>query len=270
VKKLALASLVAAVVAGSLAEAAASAVFFVFHPLTAQPGERVEVRTPWTSARYRPQRPFQRFHLYLVRNHLADRVRSPRDPRLVPIGSARLDARFRGRLRFVVPSVDPGVYTAAFWCPRCPGTRFQSFTVGSQVVPRYRQRMTLRVYVPVPRATDEAGVVSGLRRQRLPMEFAGEGNLPIMGAPSRSYRNGGDVVTVWQLASAAAATAVSFSPDGSTLSWAEPGGIGRILHIDFAGQPHWFRRGRVIVLYVGRDPFLLGALRLVLGGQVHH
>jgi hypothetical protein len=38
--------------------------------------------------------------------------------------------------------------------------------------------------------------------------------------------------------------------------------------VDWVAPPHFFLKGRVLVLYVGSDPAVLAALRAVLGAQV--
>jgi hypothetical protein len=169
-KRLGLTALAVALAAGGLAQSASGALFFVFKPTTASPGERVAVRTPWTPAgfSYRraksPLRPA--VSLYLVRNAIASQVLSRRDPRLVPFGRIRLDRRSRGAKRFVVPDVASGVYTLAYWCSYCRPKQFASFRVDEKnVVPRYRDRMTLTVRAPVT-ATNWARARALRRRPR--------------------------------------------------------------------------------------------------------
>jgi hypothetical protein len=99
--------------------------------------------------------------LYLVENAIAERIASPRDPRLVPIGVIAIDRNSQGSLTFVVPEIDGGTYTVAHlrlypcdfrppgWPTRAGGTicgpAFSSLSVDDQVAPRYRSLMTLRV-----------------------------------------------------------------------------------------------------------------------------
>ena len=56
----------------------------------------------------------------------------------------------------------------------------------------------------------------------------------------------------------AQADADQFQPDGQL----------RGAPVDWAGPPHVFRRERVLVIYVGDDPALLGRLTALLGPQI--
>jgi hypothetical protein len=146
--------------------AARTASFFLVHPNTASPGERVTVRTPGTPVGFRPGSEARgvgraRIQLYLVENAIAERITSPRDPRLNPIGVIEIDRNSHGSLTFVVPEIDGGTYTVAHlrlypcdfrppgWPTRAGGTicgpAFSSLSVDEQVVPRFRSVMTLRV-----------------------------------------------------------------------------------------------------------------------------
>jgi hypothetical protein len=145
---------------------ARTATFFLLHPNTASPGERVTVRTPGTPMGFRPgseARGVGRAHiqLYLVKNAIAEGIASPRDQRLIPIGVIEIDRNSHGSLTFVVPEIDGGTYTVAHlrlypcdfrppgWPTRAGGTicgpAFSSLSVDDQIVPRYRSLMTLRV-----------------------------------------------------------------------------------------------------------------------------
>ena len=132
---------------------AAGALFFVFKPTSAVPGERVELRTPWTPAGFSPRRtakPLGRpVTLYLVRNEVASLVRTHSDPRVSRIGSVRLDRKSRGVTRFTVPRLEPGPYAIAYSCPDCAaysfGRTFFSGAVGPDTSPRYRDRLLLTI-----------------------------------------------------------------------------------------------------------------------------
>jgi hypothetical protein len=132
---------------------ARSALFFLFNPASAEPGDRVTVRTAGTPQSFEPSRrirPFQRpYRLYLVPNELAGAVRSRFDPRVHFIGSLRPDKNGRGTLAFTVPPLEPGSYATAVWCPGCArssrGRTFSVLGVGSGTAARYRPLMLLRV-----------------------------------------------------------------------------------------------------------------------------
>jgi hypothetical protein len=146
--------------------AARTASFFLLHPNTASPGERVTARTPGTPVGFHSGGEARgagrvRTQLYLVENPIAERIASPRDPRLNPIGVIEIDRNSHGSLTFVVPEIDGGTYTVAHlrlypcdfrppgWPTRAGGTicgpAFLSLSVDDQVVSRYRPLMTLRV-----------------------------------------------------------------------------------------------------------------------------
>jgi hypothetical protein len=147
------------------AEEARSALFFLFEPTTAKPGDRVTVRTAPTPVTFEtrqrvgPLGPPSR--LYLLRNDARVKVRSRFDPRLHFIGSIAPDARGRGTLTFTVPPIDSGSYAAAVWCPTCArhsrGRTFSVLGVGAGTVPRFRSRMLLRVITP-PSTADSCPV----------------------------------------------------------------------------------------------------------------
>jgi hypothetical protein len=144
-----------AVLAAVSAGGAFAALFFLFNPTTARPGDRVAVRTPGTPANFSVERrgvkPFQRpIRLYLISNAVAADVSSPRDARLRSIGSIVLDKRGHGMLRFTVPELSPDDYAVAGVCLQCArysaGRTFFVLHVDEQnVVARWRPLMLLRV-----------------------------------------------------------------------------------------------------------------------------
>jgi hypothetical protein len=147
--------LVAALAAGTIAGRAESALFFVFSPTAAKPGEDVAVltpQTPWSfDLRRDGARPLQHpIPLYLVPNAIADDVTSPDDPRLRAIGSIILDRTGRGVLRFVVPTLPSDRYAVAGICVQCApysrGSTFFVLPVGPRTIAReWRPVMLLRV-----------------------------------------------------------------------------------------------------------------------------
>jgi hypothetical protein len=148
-------TLATGIAALALAGGAAAALFFLFHPTTAKPGDRVSVRTPDTplnfNARKRGVKPLQRpIRLYLVSNAIAGDVSSPSDSRLHYIGSIVLDRRGRGILHFTVPELAPDAYAVAGVCQQCArysfGRTFFVLHVTEQdVSPQWRPLMLLRV-----------------------------------------------------------------------------------------------------------------------------
>lgn len=151
--RLALLVSLAALVAAAAPESGRAALFFLFEPTSAVPGETVTVRLGGTPASFAPAqavRPFQRpIRLYLVPNETAKRVRTRFDPRLHFIGSLVPDARSRGKLTFTVPPLDRNAYAVAAWCPSCApfsvGRTFFTLPVVSGTAPRFRPLMLLNV-----------------------------------------------------------------------------------------------------------------------------
>jgi hypothetical protein len=87
--------------------------------------------------------------LYLVRNAVAAKVKTPGDRRLRYIGQIVLDKGARGIRTFTVPPLSAGSYAVANVCPSCGrysfGRTFFVAHVGADVVPRYRPLMLLRI-----------------------------------------------------------------------------------------------------------------------------
>lgn len=111
---------VAAVVVTPLAQ---GALWFLFDPTSAHPGQAVTVRLGGTPAGFRPAdraKPHQRpMRIYLVPNGVANDVRGRFDRRLHFVGSLVPDRNARGVLTFRAPPLDTGTYAAAVWCPAC-------------------------------------------------------------------------------------------------------------------------------------------------------
>ncbi len=153
--RLAAVALVAALAAATATEHARSALFFVFSPTAAKPGESIAIRTPQTpwsfDVRAEGARPLQRpIPLYLVSNSIAKDVSSPDDPRLHYIGSILLDRNGLGVLRFTVPALRSGRYAVAGVCIQCaPYSRGSTFFVlpvdERNVARKWRPVMLLRV-----------------------------------------------------------------------------------------------------------------------------
>ena len=143
---------------------ASGALFFLFKPTSATPGDLVDVRLAGTPASFtasRRVRPFQRpIRLYLVPNRIADDTHTRFDSRLSFVGQLVPDKNGRGIVTFRVPPLDTDDYALAAWCPGCAGhslgRTFFTLPVGDEVPSRYRDRMLLRV--TMPSATDSCPV----------------------------------------------------------------------------------------------------------------
>jgi hypothetical protein len=146
--------LAAEVIAAVVAPSALAALFFLFKPTTAKPGDAATVRLGGTPANFtsrQRKQPFGRaIRLYLVPSEVARTVKSRFDARLHFIGSIVPDRNARGILSFTVPPLDTADYGLAAWCPGCAQfSRGRTFFV--QTVPRvrrYRDLMGLRIELP--------------------------------------------------------------------------------------------------------------------------
>lgn len=78
----------------------------------------------------------------------------------------------------------------------------------------------------------------------------------------------GDSIFVYEFAdeATAKAEAAAVSPSGYTLTRSE-GASTLLTHWEWIGTPHFYRKGRVIVIYVGDNLPLIQALETVLGPQ---
>lgn len=151
--------LIAAVATAVLASSAGAALFFLFKPATAKPGELVTVRLGGTSTNFtlaQREKPFRRpIRVYLVPNRVAGAVSSRSDPRLHFIGRIVPDRNRRGLLAFEVPPLDTDMYAVAAWCPECATYSFGRtfFVLPVPKVSRYREQMGLHVQMPPPTET---------------------------------------------------------------------------------------------------------------------
>jgi hypothetical protein len=108
--------------------------------------------------------------------------------------------------------------------------------------------------------TDRASLISKLRAAGASVEVVGEADQPFLSVTGTMIKLQGKDVQVFQYSSAKEmeAEAALISRDGtavgtSKIHWIEP--------------PHFFKQGRVLVLYVGQDTKVGKALEAVLGRQ---
>jgi hypothetical protein len=143
-------------------------------------------------------------------------------------------------------------FTAPLVSGQEPGTRCARYKEDSgKKSPKPRGERTLN---------DIDTLVEALKAQGLGVERAGGVSQPFFSVEGRALTVNGENVQVFQYrtAEAAAKEAGRISPDGS--------GTGTSM-VSWVGTPHFFRGGKLIVLYVGDDPNVLGALRAHLGAQ---
>ena len=107
---------------------------------------------------------------------------------------------------------------------------------------------------------DYVSLIDNLRAAGATVEPAGEVSQPFFSVPGYVIAVNGEQVQVfeYQDEAAADAEAATVSPDGST--------VGRTA-VSWVAPPHFFKNGRVIVLYVGSNPATLDLLQRALGPQ---
>ncbi len=108
--------------------------------------------------------------------------------------------------------------------------------------------------------TDYVSLIDNLRAAGATVEPAGDISQPFFSVKGNAITvNGGDV-QVFEYADAATADAEAalISPDGSS--------IGTTM-VSWVAAPHFYKTGRLIVLYVGDNASVLNALEGVLGPQ---
>jgi hypothetical protein len=109
-------------------------------------------------------------------------------------------------------------------------------------------------------ATDYASLLDGLRAAGATVEPAGEVEQPFLSVTGTMIKVHGEDVQVFEYANPAAmeAETAKISRDGSTVGTAK-------LH--WIGSPHFHRRGKLLVLYLGDSEQVLKTLQSVLGDQ---
>ena len=109
---------------------------------------------------------------------------------------------------------------------------------------------------------DYAGLVEKLRGQgaRIESTEASEVSQPFFSAKGKVVKVTGEDVQVFEYASSAAAEkqAARVAPDGSSVATTQ---------VTWVASPHFFKSGKLVVLYVGDSQAVLKALEEVLGRQ---
>lgn len=116
---------------------------------------------------------------------------------------------------------------------------------------------------PIARSTpvtDAASFVERLRAMGLQVESDGEVEQPFFSVNGTMVKVNGEDVQLFEYSDAAAADAQAalVSPDGASIGTAKP---------FWVGSPHFYKSGRLLVLYVGDDTSSRRALEAVLGRQ---
>jgi hypothetical protein len=107
---------------------------------------------------------------------------------------------------------------------------------------------------------DHVTLVDHLRVAGAKVEPAGEAIQPFFSVKGTVLKvDGADVqVFEYDAPGAAEAEARKVSPDGSEVGTS---------HVGWVAPPHFFRKGRIVVVYIGDDPNLLRLLQGALGPQ---
>ena len=107
---------------------------------------------------------------------------------------------------------------------------------------------------------DYERLLQALRQSGLSAQPAGQVSQPFFSVPSRLIAIDADQVQVLEYPHerSAQADAARISPDGSTVGNS---------HVDWVAPPHFYRAGRLLVLYVGNRADAKAALERLLGPQ---
>ena len=113
---------------------------------------------------------------------------------------------------------------------------------------------------PAAKAADYASLLSALRAAGVRAERGEEVEQPFLSLKGKIIKIGDQDVQVFQYPDAAQveAQAALVSPDGSTVGTSK---------IRWIGSPHFYKQGKLFVLYLGDDGKVLKALDAVLGQQ---
>ena len=112
---------------------------------------------------------------------------------------------------------------------------------------------------PSPGVTAD-GLIDALRQAGLHVEDAGVVEQPFFPVPARVFVVDGDDLQLYEFAEVAnaEAAAAQVGPGGSTIGTSS---------MTWLAPPHFFRKGRLIVNYLGSSPRTLDELRRLLGPQ---
>jgi hypothetical protein len=107
---------------------------------------------------------------------------------------------------------------------------------------------------------DRARFIESLRAAGAPVQRQGSAEQPFLSVKGVMINVHGEDVQVFQYRNAADAEqqAAAVSPDGGTVGTTKP---------FWVGPPHFYKKGRLLVLYVGEAPKVLKTLETVLGPQ---
>ncbi len=104
---------------------------------------------------------------------------------------------------------------------------------------------------------DQPSLIDALRQAGHTVNPVGTIQQPFLSAPGNTVQVNNETIQVFEYESEAAASAdaAKIPPDANI-----PG-----MMINWVAQPHFYRSGRIIVIYPGTDPTVLAALETALG-----
>jgi hypothetical protein len=109
--------------------------------------------------------------------------------------------------------------------------------------------------VPLPATAGQADLVAALKAAGLTLDPAGPVQQPFLTGSGTAFNRG--AVQIFEYADAAAAgqDAAKIKPDGSVAG----------TNVGWLAQPHFYRSGRLLLIYLGADAPTLNTLSVVLG-----
>ena len=120
--------------------------------------------------------------------------------------------------------------------------------------------LTILLLTACSATTSNSSLVDELRAAGLTLTDGGEVEQPFLATKGRVYAVEGGDLQLYTYASEAAAQqdAAKISPSGQIEG----------VQISWMAQPHFYRRGNVLAIYVGTEPATLEALQRVLGAPI--
>lgn len=112
---------------------------------------------------------------------------------------------------------------------------------------------------------DYVSLVDNLRAKGAAVVPAGEVSQDFLSVTGNAITVNGENVQVFEYSDARIANseADTISPDGSQITTKD----GRVVMVDWIAPPHWYKKEKLIVLYVGDDAGVISLLTEVLGKQ---
>lgn len=154
----------------------------------------------------------------------------------------------RLRDRNIKPALALLVMTSFLWAVACKGARARSDNILDRSNASPQTRM------------DYAGLLDKLRAKGLKAERGDEITQPFFSVKGKTISANDESLQVFEYASESEAEAQAklVDPRG--------GSIGTTM-VNWVDAPHFFRSGRLVVLYVGHNPDVMKALEDVIGPQ---